>query len=81
VVPEKSPAIEDDVGTTFKVACGFVVPIPRLPLEGIKTKVELTPIEVLTPEETDENPINWDVDALDGEIVLLRIPVKLVPSP
>jgi hypothetical protein len=28
VVPENNPAIEVAVGTTFKVAPGFVVPIP-----------------------------------------------------
>jgi hypothetical protein len=61
---------------------GFVVPIPTLPLEGIKTKVELMPIEVLAPEETDENPINCGLVVLMGvDIVLLRIPVKLEPSP
>jgi hypothetical protein len=35
VVPENNPAIEVAVGTTFKVAPGFVVPTPRLPLEVI----------------------------------------------
>ena len=58
-----------------------MVPIPRLPLEGIKVKVELAKIEVVTPELVVTNPINCGVDAEDIVTVFGTNPVKLAPDP
>ena len=51
VVPENNPAVAEEVGTTFKVARGLVVPIPNESVPGLNT------IELLDTEMDDIVPL------------------------
>ena len=61
---------------TCNLANGFVVPIPKFPLEGIKTNVLLAKIEVVIPELVVKNPINCGVVAVDADTVFGTNPVS-----